>query len=112
RFFVEPRTAAPGATVTLVLHNGTAHQVGYNLCGSGLEQLQSGTWRNIPRGGVCTRELRIVAPGQQARYPTRLPSSLAAGTYRFRTGVETPLNRGTPGLDTIYSEAFTVSSRR
>ena len=108
RFFVEPGTAAPGATVALVLHNGTAHEVGYNLCSHNLEQLQSGTWRPIPLGGFCTRELRTALPGQQARYQTRLPTSLAAGTYRFRTGVETYLNRGRGGLDQFYSETFTV----
>lgn len=108
-FAVEPGIAAPGAAVTLVLSNGTAHQIGYNLCGSGLEQRQGGSWRAVPQDGVCTRELRILAPGQQARYQTRLPGFLAAGEYRFRTGVETPLNRGTPGLDQIHSRSFTVA---
>ena len=107
-FGVDPPIAAPGAAVTLSLHNETAYQVGYNLCGSGLEQLRTGSWHPVPQDGVCTRELRIVAPGQRAYYQTRLPRSLAAGKYRFSTGVETPLNRSTPGLDRIYSRPFTV----
>jgi hypothetical protein len=113
RLTVEPRIAAPGATVTLVLHNDTAHQAGYNLCSSGLEQFQSGTWRPVPENRACTRELRIVAPGQQARYQLRLPTSLAAGTYRFRTGVELQTNapRGTTshGHITVQSEPFIVN---
>lgn len=107
-FTVEPRIAAPGATVSLMLHNGTASQIGYNLCDSGLEQLQGSTWRALPPDGVCTQELRTLAPGQHVRYPRRLPATLAAGTYRFRTGIESPLNRGTPGLQQIHSEPFTV----
>jgi hypothetical protein len=108
RLTVEPRVAAPGATVTLVLHNGTAHEAGYNLCSSGLGQLRSDGWHGVPDNRVCTRELRIVMPGSQARYQTRLPTSLAPGEYRFRTGVEAPLGRGIPGLERIYSDSFTV----
>ncbi|HEX8215749.1 MAG TPA: hypothetical protein VF582_09825, partial [Allosphingosinicella sp.] len=93
-------------------HNGSAHDGGYNLCSSALEQLQSGRWVPIPEDRACTRELRIVAPGRQGRYQLRLPSALAAGTYRFRTGVEQQTNapHGTTshGHVTVSSEAFTV----
>lgn len=108
RFTVEPAAAAPGTTITLMLSNGTTHQIGYNLCDSGLEQQQDGSWRRVPHEVVCTQELRLLMPGQTARYQRNLPSSLGAGRYRFRTGVETPLNRDKPGLDRIASEPFTV----
>lgn len=108
RVTVEPRIAAPGATVTLVLHNATAHQAGYNLCSSSLDQLQSGIWRPVPQTSACTRELRVLGAGQQARYQKQLPTTLATGTYRFATGVEIPLNRGTPALGPIQSEPFSV----
>jgi hypothetical protein len=116
RFSVESATAAPGATIALVLHNGTAHDAGYNLCSSALEQLQSGRWLAIPENRACTRELRIVRPGQQGRYQLRLPATLPTGTYRFRTGAElqtnTPQGTTSRGHMTVYSEAFTVPSRR
>lgn len=116
RFTVEPRVAAPGSTVTLILYNGTGHAVGYNLCMSGLGHMQPGTWgelqtstwRSVPENRACTRELRTVPPGQEARYQTRLPATLAPGEYRFRTGVERPLSRDTPGPDWAYSHPFTV----
>ena len=112
RFTVEPGIAAPGATVMLVLHNGTRHDVGYNLCMSSLEQLQSGRWVSIPEDGACTRELRIIVPGRQGRYQVRLPATLAAGTYRVRTSVQLQTNAPqgtiTHGHVTVYSELFTI----
>ena len=106
QFDVEPATAAPGATVTLVLRNASPHRVGYNLCMSGLEQRQRDGWRPLPSTGVCTRELRSLAPGQEARYPRPLPTSLPSGEYRFRTQVETPLNSSPQ--NPIFSEPFYV----
>ena len=109
RFAVEPQTAAPGATVTLLLINRSPHLVGYNLCGSSLERYDGASWRGVPVTGVCTRELRIASPGQTVSYTIRLPAALPAGKYRFSTGIESPLNRSTPGLDLLLSEPFTVS---
>jgi hypothetical protein len=92
----------------LSLTNRTRGEIGYNLCDSGLERRQGGAWHSVPLEGVCTQELRRLTPGQVARYEKRLPTDIAAGHFRFRTGVEAPMNRGTPGLDRIASEPFAV----
>jgi hypothetical protein len=113
RFTVEPAIAAPGATVTLVIHNSIANDVGYNLCMSSLEQLQSGRWVSVPDNRACTRELNIIVPGRQGRYQMRLPAILASGTYRYRTTVElqtnAPQGTTTHGRPTVYSEPFTLN---
>lgn len=106
RFSVEPATAAPGATVTLVLRNGSPRQLGYNLCMSGLEQRQGNGWRPVVGTAVCTAELRLLTPGQEARFQRRLPPTLATGEYRFGTRVETPLNSSPQSP--IFSESFYV----
>lgn len=108
RFNVEPAVVRRGTTVTLLLSNQTSHQIGYNLCDSGLEQWQGRFWHHVAVEGVCTRELRVLASGQVAQYEKRLPTNIPAGHFRYRTGIEGPLNRGTPGLDRIASEPFTV----
>jgi hypothetical protein len=95
--------------VTLLLRNETPHQIGYNLCASALEHRSGTSWRTEPLEGVCTLELRIVPPGQVARYERKLPTNIAGGEYRFRTSVETPENPATPGLGWIFSEPFTVA---
>ncbi|HWH22321.1 MAG TPA: hypothetical protein VNT25_03385 [Allosphingosinicella sp.] len=105
-FTVEPRTAAPGTAVTLILRNGLPRPVSYNLCSSAVEQRQAGGWTAIPSDGVCTLELRGLQPGQEVRYPRTLPATLAPGEYRFRTGVELQPNRA--GLEQIYSGTFIV----
>ena len=103
---VEPRIARAGSSVTLVLHNATGGQVGYNLCMSRLEQLQAGGWRAIPEDGVCTAHLAILGPGREARFERRLPSGLPAGDYRFSTRVEAPLNTSPQGV--LFSTPFEV----
>ena len=105
-FFVEPEVAAAGSEVTLVLDNRTAAPISYNLCSSGLEHWDGGSWQAVPDTGMCTRELRIVMPGQQARYEKELPSPLAAGNYRYRTGVER--QAANPGFETLFSRPFAV----
>ena len=103
---VEPPIAPAGSIVTLVLHNATGGQVGYNLCSSRLEQLQVGGWRVVPDDRVCTAHLAMLAPGQEARYQQRLPSRLPAGQYRFSTRVEAPMNTSPQGL--LVSAPFEV----
>lgn len=107
-FSVEPSIAAPRSVVSLVLRNETPYPIGYNLCDSGLEQLRDGIWHSVPHDGVCTRELRIAAPGHVARYQHRLPASIAAGHYRFRTRLERRPNSNSI-LDTIYTVRFAVT---
>lgn len=85
---VEPDRTAPGETVELVLHNGSQGGIGYNLCTSALERRVGEGWEPVPSDRVCTMELRMLEPGQDARYPLELPQDLAAGTYRASTNVE------------------------
>ena len=103
---VEPRTARPGGTVTLVLHNATSEQLGFNLCRSALERLQGGVWVRVPEDGVCTLQLNIIGPGQEARYQRTLPGRIAPGDYRFNTRVEAPLNAGPQR--SLPSEVFRI----
>ena len=120
RFAVEPQTAAPGATVTLLLINRSPHLVGYNLCGSGLERYDGASWRTLPAADdgassrallvptVCTMELRTVPQGRTATYARTLPTTLSAGEYRFTTVIESPMWKGAPGQALIASEPFRV----
>lgn len=85
---VEPSTVSAGETVTLVLRNGSASAVGYNLCTSGLERNENGAWRTVPSDRVCTMELRTLAAGEDARYPLEMPGGLEAGEYRFLTNLD------------------------
>lgn len=82
---VEPQTVAPGDSLTLILRNDSPAEIGYNLCSSGLEQNVDGGWRTVPSERVCTMELRMLAPGEVARYPLQLELGLAPGDYRYVT---------------------------
>ena len=106
RLTVEPQVASSGSSVALILFNGTARPVGYNLCMSALERWQSGSWQTVPEDGVCTAELRTLQPGDQARHPKTLPATLSAGDYRYVTRVESPLNGGP--LQRVASDPFAV----
>lgn len=103
---VEPTTARSGGTVQLVLSNGSAGPVGYNLCSSGLERRAADLWQPVPSDRVCTMELRLLAAGEQVRYPIDLPPGLAAGEYRFVTNLQYQAT-GTSGV--VRSEGFTVT---
>ena len=85
---VEPQTVATGGSVTLSLRNDSENEVGYNLCSSGLEQNVDGTWTAVPSDRVCTMELRLLHPGEEATYPLELPISVQPGEYRFVTNVD------------------------
>jgi hypothetical protein len=82
-----------GDTMVLTLRNGLAHTIGYNLCGAALERREGGEWRQVQPGlaEVCTLELRTLAPGAGATYRHTVPPGLAAGEYRVRSAVESPL---------------------
>lgn len=83
----EPTTLQAGDTATIVLRNNSNSTIGYNLCPSALERKDGEAWQQIPSDRMCTMELRMLEPGQEARYPYVLPTDLAAGEYRFVTGV-------------------------
>jgi len=104
-FEVRPASAAPGGRVELVLTNGSPGTLGYNLCNSGLERRHGGGWEAVPSDRVCTRELRTLPPGEQARYPLDLPTGLAPDEYRFLTTLE-DMAAGT--RDGVASEPFRV----
>jgi hypothetical protein len=83
----EPSTAAPGDTVELILTNQSGGTLGYNLCSSGMEQRAGASWTSVPSNRMCTMELRMLPPGESARFPLGLESGLSAGEYRFVTTV-------------------------
>lgn len=85
---VEPPTAAPGDSVTLILRNDSPAAVGYNLCSGTLEMNAAGGWQRVPSDRVCTMEIRILAPGEVTRYPLALEPGLEPGDYRYVTSVD------------------------
>ena len=88
RLRIEPTAAAPGDSVALVLDNGSAEIVGYNLCTTTLDRRSGEAWEPVASDRVCTMELRMLQPGQEARITLALPADLAPGEYRAVTGVE------------------------
>lgn len=84
---VEPTTVQRGDSVVLTLHNGDVRQLGYNLCASAMERSTAGEWEAVPSERMCTMELRSLEPGGDATYTIAIPRDLAAGEYRFTTGV-------------------------
>lgn len=103
---VDPAAVPAGRSVTLILANATAGAVGYNLCSSGLERQTDAEWRAVSTDRVCTMELRTLAPGEEARYPVDLESSLGAGSYRFVTNVEKMEGGGT---EVVQSTTFEIT---
>jgi hypothetical protein len=85
---VLPEEVAAGDSVTLLLSNGEPGGIGYNLCTSGLERRSESGWQPLASERICTMELRTLSPGEEVRYPMRLPAGLAAGEYRFHATVE------------------------
>lgn len=83
--------AAPGVRLTatvsqeraleLVLRNGSAKPIGYNLCTSNLERRSGAAWQAVASERICTMELRSLAPGGEARYRLAL-EGVPAGEYR------------------------------
>lgn len=112
QLLVEPRIAAAGGLVTLVLRNGSEYSLGFNLCSSGLEQMRGSAWTSVPQDRACTRQLNVIDPGREARLDLRLPAALPAGQYRFLTGVtfqrDTPERTITYRSETVHSDSFAV----
>lgn len=79
---------APGGEVQLTLRNIYSQRIGYNLCSSQLERTVNGSWERVDEDRVCTMELRLLGPGEEATYTIKLPGTLADGTYRYVTNVD------------------------
>ena len=106
-FSVEPARVRAGETVTLVLRNQSSDTLGYNLCSSALEREANGQWQPVPSDRMCTMELRMLTPGESARYPVALEASVGAGPYRFVTSVE---RMGSGTRASVTSAPFAVGS--
>lgn len=100
-----PARATAGSAMTLTLRNSSSQTIGYNLCTSGL-LTSSGT--AVPSDRVCTMELRTLEPAASATYSWALPADLAAGRYRFTTGIEW---MGSNRRGSVQSNPFEVARR-
>lgn len=79
-----------GADVALALTNHSDETVGYNLCVHSLETRSDGEWtrvEGVEQNQVCTMQLHLLEPGEEAGYQTVLPSALPEGEYRYRVAV-------------------------
>lgn len=106
---VAPGQMRAGDSFEMTLVNRSEHQLGYNLCTSGIErQTAAGEWQvhPVPLAEACTMELRVLNPGASGSFRHDLPA-LEPGTYRFRAGVEWPLGQDRVG---VISTPFTVVS--
>jgi len=89
--------ASPAVTLTaavsqersleLVLRNGSAQAIGYNLCASSLERRSGDGWQPVASQRMCTMELRSLAPGGEAHYAVPL-GDLPPGDYRARARID------------------------
>jgi hypothetical protein len=79
---------APGAAMTLSLHNTSDRQIAYNLCVHDVQRSGGSGWVTVDHypvpGAACTEELRILLAGETAQVSVQLPSEVAEGTYRVR----------------------------
>jgi len=90
-FAVRDTLFGTGDTITLVLTNGTAKEIGYNLCLSHLERWDGKGWRSVrkmPEGSECTLPLYRLTPGDSAQYRQPVYAFIEGGTYRFRDSIE------------------------
>lgn len=87
RLMLAATSAAPADTITITLDNTSSATVGYNLCTSSLERRTGDEWQPVPSDRVCTMELRMLEPGEQAGFPLPLPPDLTPGEYRVVTGL-------------------------
>ena len=90
-FAVRDTLFSTGDTVTLVLTNGTARDIGYNLCVSRLERWDGRGWRSVrkmPEDSACILPLYSLTPGDSAQYLQPVYAFIEGGTYRFRDSIE------------------------
>lgn len=77
-----------GDTATIVLRNGTAQSLGYNLCHSARELRTGAEWKRFSPLRVCTMELRVLAPGAETVLREPITGEWQPGEYRMVTTVE------------------------
>ncbi|MHB1195088.1 MAG: hypothetical protein ACYC6F_18855 [Longimicrobiales bacterium] len=90
-FAVRDTLFGTGDTITLVLTNGTAKEIGYNLCLSHLERWDGKGWRSarkMPESSECILPQYGLTPGDSAQYRQPVYAFIDGGTYRFRDGIE------------------------
>ena len=77
--------------VRLMLDNGAAGRIGYNLCSSELQRRDGDQWIRVDTGDICTMQLMTLNAGHDATFEKRLPSTLSPGEYRYVTSIENPI---------------------
>jgi len=87
-FMTNDLSYAPGEAVLLTLRNLYDQPIGYNLCTSELQRSVNDTWERVAEDRMCTMQLNVLDPGKVDTFSVTLPESLAAGTYRYSTGVQ------------------------
>lgn len=88
RLSVDAAAFAPTDTIRLTLANGSAADIGYNLCTARLERRAGDQWVPVPDDRMCTMELRLLSPRDSARDARVLDPSIEPGTYRLVLRVE------------------------
>lgn len=88
RVVLEASFAPADSLVTMRLINRTSQPIGYNLCGSPIENVETGEIYYDPFV-FCTAELILLAPGAEAEGASRFEAnSLPSGAYRAVARVE------------------------
>ncbi|WP_420124938.1 hypothetical protein [Longimicrobium sp.] len=79
--------------IVVTLANTSDAEVGYNLCGAALEQRTGGGWTRVSRNPEmpCIQPLYILRPGERASVREAASRFPGPGTYRLRTGIESPM---------------------
>jgi len=107
-FAVRDTLVGTGDTVTLVLTNGTAREIGYNLCVGQLERWDGNGWRGVrkmPENSACILPLYTLTPGDSAQYLQPVYDFIEGGSYRFRDTIEW---LGDGGRAEVISNGFRV----
>jgi hypothetical protein len=100
----EPTPSEPGEEVALILRNGSALQISYDLCTARLSQQRGGGWVLVGSRRDCTTERQVLEPGAEDSDDFELPEELDGGSYRFSMRVEV----GGTRIEEIYSPTFRI----
>jgi hypothetical protein len=97
----------PQDSIATTLVNTSNADVGYNLCTSTLESRSGGGWTRVERTPEhpCALVLFVLAAGESAAWREPATAVPGPGTYRLRTGIETPVSGRR--ID-VVTEPFTV----
>ena len=99
---------AAGDTVILRLVNESGETIDYNLCDNLVQRLVGDDWVDTlygRQGRLCPLVLYRLRHGASDTYPTILDAETPAGTYRYRTWVDTRAERNL----VVYSRSFEVN---